>query len=329
MERNVPTPLAIDTFDADCDLTLRPRRLAAQMLDRADDAIGCGDMPRVKKLIWEAQARWGGHTDVYIGISTLRVYERSLLALTDAPAPAPDVTCAVIGCGYLGARVAAELAICGFTVRVHDKGLQQAAVEPVCAAIREADQNELLGGSANAAKNAMARVTACTSVGDAVQGCRLLCECVIEDPSVKADILNEAAKVCPGDCVFTTSSMNLPLAEIQKLVSPAWRNRVIGLRFLAPVLSMPLVEVTYEPGIEQRSEVKEVCDMMNSIGKAVCEGARDPESKTPYVEEGFETVTDLVAAGIGGAAFEPFGFKVRAQQALVEHVQSLKPEAVY
>ena len=99
LDMNVPTPLAIDTFDADCDLTLRPRRLAAQMLDRADDAIGCEDMPRVKKLIWEAQARWGGHTDVYIGISTLRVYERSLQALMDSPPSPLAITCAVVGSG--------------------------------------------------------------------------------------------------------------------------------------------------------------------------------------------------------------------------------------
>ena len=154
----------------------------------------------------------------------------------------------------MGARVAAELAICGFTVRVYDRGLGQSVVETVRAALREADQNELLGSSANAANVALSRVIACDSVGDAVRGCRLVCECVIEDPQVKADILNEASKVCPGDCVFTTSSMNLPLADIQKLIAPAWRNRLIGLRFLAPVLSMPLVEVTYEPGIEQRSE---------------------------------------------------------------------------
>eukprot|EP01052_Picozoa_sp_SAG31_P035478 SAG31_NODE_4287_length_3378_cov_4.554132_2_plen_239_part_00 len=156
--------------------------------------------------------------------------------------------------GYMGARVAAELAICGCTVRVYDKRLQQSAVAPVEAVIREADHNELLGHSAGAARQAASRVTACSSIGDVVQGCRLVCECAIEDPQVKADIFNEAAKVCPGNCVFTTSSLNIPLAEIQRLITPAWKNRLIGLRFLAPVLSMPLVEVTYEPGIEQRSE---------------------------------------------------------------------------
>ena len=68
--------------------------------------------------------------------------------------------------------------------------------------------------------------------------------------------------------------------------------------------------------------------MMASIGKAVYEGARDPIERPPYVGEGYETVTDLISAGIEQGAFEPFGFKARAQRALVEHIQSLKPESV-
>ena len=50
--------------------------------------------------------------------------------------------------------------------------------------------------------------------------------------------------------------MNLPLEAIQEALPEAWRQRLIGLRFLAPVLAMPLVEVTYRPGISQRSEAR-------------------------------------------------------------------------
>eukprot|EP01052_Picozoa_sp_SAG31_P004746 SAG31_NODE_200_length_20519_cov_57.688833_9_plen_70_part_00 len=69
--------------------------------------------------------------------------------------------------------------------------------------------------------------------------------------------------------------------------------------------------------------------MMVSIGKAACEGAPDPADRPPYIGDGYETITDLIASDIDKAVFAPFGFKQQARRALVEHIQSLQPESVH
>ena len=55
-----PTPLPIDTFDMDCDLTIRPRRLAEQFKDKMDRTIGCGDLTTVEQVVRSASHPRGG-----------------------------------------------------------------------------------------------------------------------------------------------------------------------------------------------------------------------------------------------------------------------------
>ena len=85
MAERAPTPLLIDTFDLNCDLTIRPRRLADQMKDKMDRTIGCGDLATVEKVIREGRTRWGGHTDLQIELTSLRIYEAVLRALLVRP----------------------------------------------------------------------------------------------------------------------------------------------------------------------------------------------------------------------------------------------------
>eukprot|EP01049_Picozoa_sp_SAG25_P007867 SAG25_NODE_668_length_6042_cov_5.337540_2_plen_158_part_00 len=116
----LPGPLPIDTFDMDCDLTIRPRRLAEQYKEKMDRTIGSGDLAAVEQVIKTARTRWGGHTDLQIELTSLRVYEEQLRAqLGMAPRLAAQ-RIAVLGCGYMGSRVAAELALCGHNVSVYD-----------------------------------------------------------------------------------------------------------------------------------------------------------------------------------------------------------------
>ena len=68
------------------------------------------------------------------------------------------------------------------------------------------------------------------TVGSAVQECRLVCECVADRLDVKGKVYAEVVEHCRSDAVFGTASASLPLAEIQALLPPPWRKRLLGLR---------------------------------------------------------------------------------------------------
>lgn len=310
-DRGPPGELAIDTFDLNCDLTIRPYRLAEQMKDKADRAIGCGDLKEVKKVIREGRLRWGGHTDVQVDISSLRVYEARLEAeLGQAVAPV-EMTSAVIGAGYMGARIAAELLIGGHEVYVHDIAGPETVEANIARVLEDAASSGYLGGLAQAHGAriaAMSRLRTAATVADAVSDARLICECVADNLTDKGQVYPEIVAACRPDAVFGSSSMNLPLDVIQELlVRPAttsslnfqlpsdaislvvvrsqpeaWRCRLIGLRFLAPILGISLVEVSHVSQ-DSRSSVKEVVDFMVDLGKTVIGRPKDAGREQPYI----------------------------------------------
>ena len=330
MAERAPTPLLIDTFDLNCDLTIRPRRLADQMKDKMDRTIGCGDLATVEKVIREGRTRWGGHTDLQIELTSLRIYEAVLRAEQGQEVPSPAMRTAVIGAGYMGARIAAEMLRVGHEVFVYDIAGARTAEAAVEAALDDAVRAGIMGSPPQAAASklaALGRLTATASIGDAVSDARLVVEAVADNLSVKGLVYPEIVASCRTDAVFGSATMNLPLDVVQELLPETWRPRLIGLRFLAPILAVSLVEVTHV-NLESRAPVKEVLDMMIAVGKTVVAGptstshfslvpfrlgvsdpffsllmvdvrGADADRPQPYIGPGYETVTDLMSVGIG------------------------------
>jgi 3-hydroxyacyl-CoA dehydrogenase len=104
-----------------------------------------------------------------------------------------------------------------------------------------------------------------------VSDARLVVEAVADNLSVKGLVYPEIVASCRTDAVFGSATMNLPLDVVQELLPETWRPRLIGLRFLAPILAISLVEVTHV-NLESRAPVKEVLDMMIAVGKTVVAG---------------------------------------------------------
>ena len=95
---------------------------------------------------------------------------------------------------------------------------------------------------------ALRRLTATGSVGEAVSGCGFVCECVADTLQVKGEVLGEVLLHCRGDAVIGSSTANLSLAAIQALLPKPWQQRLIGLRFLAPIVGVSLVELSHFDG---------------------------------------------------------------------------------
>jgi hypothetical protein len=330
MGEREPGQLAIDTFDLHCDLTIRPRRLGEQMKDKADRAIGCGDLKQVKAVIREGRLRWGGHTDIQVELSAIRVYEAKLMAEQGQSEPAPLMRSAVIGAGYMGARIAAELLIGGHEVFVYDIAGAATAQDAVGRALDDATSSGYLGGMVQAQASrtaALGRLRTTSSIGDAVSDARLICECVADNLTVKGRVYPEIVANCRADAVFGTSTMNLPLDAVQELLPDAWRKRVVGLRFLAPIIGIGLVELTHV-NQDSRSEAKELTDIMVGLGKTVVPGPVDADRPQPYIGPGYETHTDMMAAGVSEADLEHFPLRPKAKEMVLQQINTGRAEPV-
>ena len=308
-----PGPLQIEQFDRMCDLTIRPQRLASMMMDKIDAAIGSNDLAAVSAVVQQARTRFGGHTDVQIELTSLRVYEARLRASGGGSSEPvlPAMRAAVIGAGYMGSRIAVELLLGGHEVSVFDVS----GIDYVRQAMGDALEEALGCGYISAADVAAAllQLNAVDSIASAVgrEGCRLVCECVADNLSVKEQVFRDVVANCNSEAVIGSATMNLSLDELQALLPTPWQKRLIGLRFLAPIIGVSLVEVAYSSpdnhGLEgppSRAEVKEVLDIMVGLGKtAVAKKVREPAAELPRIGAGFGDRTSLrEAAAKAGAS---------------------------
>jgi hypothetical protein len=178
---------------------------------------------------------------------------------------------AVIGAGYLGSRIIAELLLLGVEVDVFERGLvekgplhgQRELDVMVFQNIAETYRDGLL--ELNGMNPPSVSAGDCywepfegeprraprwsASIKEAVRGKAIVIECVPDSLSIKTAVFVEAAAAAPPGVLLATSTLNIPLGTIQdavdaKVSKQARLPRVVGLRFLTPVVYVPFVEVT-------------------------------------------------------------------------------------
>lgn len=181
----------------------------------------------------------------------------------DGDGPMPSA--AVIGAGYLGARIITELLLLGSDVAVYDRSLVQKGAAAgqteldrvVAMLVHECQQQGLtqeagmlphvgMGVYAPYDENRPRRARLCTTVKEAVLKAHIVVEAVPDHLAIKQDVFSEALSSAPEGVLLATSTLSLSLAKIQDAIKKpgAPPPRVVGLRFLAPVLFIPFVEIT-------------------------------------------------------------------------------------
>ena len=89
-------------------------------------------------------------------------------------------------------------------------------------------------------QRAMARVSPARDI-DAVLGCGLVVEAVVEKYEVKAEVLAQLDRVCAPETILATNTSSI---SITRLAARTERDdRVIGMHFMNPVPVMKLVEI--------------------------------------------------------------------------------------
>ena len=206
---------------------------------------------------------------------------------------------AVIGAGSMGAGIAQLAAQSGHTVRLHDAqaGAAAAALERIAADLDGAVKRGKLQPDERSA--VLARITPAGTL-DALDGCGLVVEAIVERLDVKQGLFRALEKVLAPDAVLATNTSSISITAVaQGLQHP---RRLIGWHFFNPATRMKLVEVISSvetdpalvPPMHALSKAwgKTSVDAPNTPGFIVNRVAR------PYYAEGLR----LLAEGLAPAA---------------------------
>lgn len=177
---------------------------------------------------------------------------------------------AVLGVGALGKHIVVELLLLGSPVTVYDRGLAEAKngqeqLDKTTASVlflecQEKGLLDLAGLKAPPQKDGkwipdaggQRQAILCKTLKDAVKNADIVLEAVPDDVTIKKAIFEEAVKSAPPHALFCTSTISIPLQELQQAVSQnmdalssaAMKLRLCGMRFLMPVVFIPFLEIT-------------------------------------------------------------------------------------
>lgn len=153
-------------------------------------------------------------------------------------------TVGVVGCGLMGSGIAQVSAEAGFVVFVREvseellgKGLGK--IESFLA--KGVEKGKV---TSERMKDVLARLRGTTSL-EALSGCDLVIEAVVENLSAKREVFQALDVACPEHTIFASNTSSLSITEMA--VTTRRPHRFVGLHFFNPVPLMKLVEVVRSP----------------------------------------------------------------------------------
>jgi 3-hydroxybutyryl-CoA dehydrogenase len=166
---------------------------------------------------------------------------------------------AVLGAGLMGAQIACEYALGGWSVTCVSRRPEAAA-----ARVREAlelVERERLTGMESLSR-AASRIRFATA-GTALDRCELIVESLPEDLGLKAEVLGALAARQPEALVATNTS-SISITALGRAAGVA--GRIVSTHYWNPPLLMPLVEIvagTATPG----EALDQIAGILNQLGK--------------------------------------------------------------
>ena len=228
----------------------------------------------------------------------------------------PSSVVAVIGAGSMGAGIAQLAAQSGHAVRLHDAqpGASAAAVIRIAADLEGAvKRSRLLGDE----RQAILRRIEVADLLEALAGCDLVVEAIVERLEVKQGLFRKLEEVVGPDAVFATNTSSISITAVaQGLKHP---SRLIGWHFFNPATRMRLVEII--PGVESDPSLAPMLRELSAAwGKTSVDAPNAPgfivnRVARPYYAEGLRLLAERIAPAAaidrllreaGGFALGPF-----------------------
>ena len=197
----------------------------------------------------------------------------------------------------MGQGIAVACAAAGLDVLVSERSPESAA--SAMAQIGEGLDHDIAKWrrTASEKKAILARIRPVESLA-ALEAAQLVVEAVPDDLDLKAAIFQELDRVCPPEDILATNTSALSVSEIA--ARSGRPDRILGLHFVTPVPTVPLVEVVR--GLRTSDEtLKSAVAFVRLIGKTPIEVFESPGYVTtrvilPFLNEAMYAVMEGVAS---------------------------------
>ena len=180
----------------------------------------------------------------------------------------------VAGAGLMGHGVGQVHAAIGMEVTLYEPELAraQAGRDRIAGNLDRAVAKGKLDQAAR--DDILGRVTA-TSDLEAVRDADIVIEAVFEDVKVKQDLWREIDSRASADAIFASNTSSISIDQLASAVSPARRERFVGMHFFSPVPAMPLVELIRGEATTDATETA-IRELTDALGKQLIVSADKP-----------------------------------------------------
>ncbi|MET0743706.1 MAG: 3-hydroxyacyl-CoA dehydrogenase [Microvirga sp.] len=219
-------------------------------------------------------------------------------------------TVAVVGAGLVGSAWSVIFSLAGLRVRVHDAdpGIRSGLPGQLSRAM-----DDMVGaGLAEGAEEALARVTVCDTLADAVADADYVQESVFERVDVKTEAASRIGALIRPDAIVGSSSSGIPASAFTE--TAPHRGRFLVVHPVNPPHIVPVVELVPAPWTDP-GVVDDVRSFMERIGRAPVVLTREIEGfilnrlqgallneAFALLEDGYASVADIdatISQGLG------------------------------
>lgn len=169
----------------------------------------------------------------------------------------------ILGAGMMGAGIAYATASTGIPVVLKDISLE-AAEKGKAYSQKLLDKKVAQGRLSAEKRDQFLSLIQTTASNEDLAGCDLIIEAVFENPTLKAQVTQEAEQYLASNGVMASNTSTLPITELAQ----ASKNdqNFIGLHFFSPVDKMQLVEIIKGKNTSPETLAK-AFDFVQQIGK--------------------------------------------------------------
>lgn len=206
-------------------------------------------------------------------------------------------TIGIVGVGTMGQGIALACAAAGLDVLVCDRSDDEAA-RGVAEIGESLDRDIAKWRRTESEKRAaLARIRTVKGIAG-LEAAQFVVEAVPDDMEVKTRLFHELDKVCPAEDVLATNTSTLSVTEIGARTTRP--DRIIGLHFLHPVPTVPLVEVVRGLATSDQT-FRTALELVRLLGKTGIEVFEYPGYVTtrvilPFLNEAMYVVMEGVAS---------------------------------
>ncbi len=180
----------------------------------------------------------------------------------------------VAGAGLMGHGIAQVHAAIGRDVALYEPDLAraQAGRERIAGNLERAVAKGRL--TTDERDQTLVHITATDAIATGADA-DLIIEAVFEDLEVKRTLWRELDGVAPPHAIFASNTSSISIAALAAAVSPARRERFIGMHFFSPVPVMPLIELI-RADTTSEATVSAIRELSGELGKSVIVSADRP-----------------------------------------------------